>query len=244
VTGDRPRGAASSAALWIEALAVLAAAISALPERRSPFGISLVISAMERPSEIGLRRALGATKGHIRLQCFSEAILLAVLGGAAGKSRRAAAQVRCKTLASAGGACLRHQARISARGGAGQVRGGHDHGHDKDVRVEGPVLNHHLVDPFASAVVTPCRGGAQRKPSVLQDLSPPMAGGFVYQEVHRPRKAVQLRQQGIPPAPFRGIPPWSPRRGRGTMVVASAAAVITAGARGRTVSAAKGRRRK
>ncbi len=44
----------------------------------------MVISVLERRSEIGLRRALGATKGHIRIQFLSEAILLAALGGAAG----------------------------------------------------------------------------------------------------------------------------------------------------------------
>jgi putative ABC transport system permease protein len=44
----------------------------------------MVISVLERRSEIGLRRALGATKGHIRVQFLSEAILLALLGGAAG----------------------------------------------------------------------------------------------------------------------------------------------------------------
>jgi putative ABC transport system permease protein len=35
---------------------------------------------LERRSEIGLRRALGATKGHIRMQFLSEAIVLAVRG--------------------------------------------------------------------------------------------------------------------------------------------------------------------
>ena len=35
-------------------------------------------------SEIGLRRALGATKGHIRTQFLAEAILLAAFGGAVG----------------------------------------------------------------------------------------------------------------------------------------------------------------
>lgn len=45
---------------------------------------TMVISVLERRSEIGLRRALGATKGHIRLQFLSEAILLAALGGLAG----------------------------------------------------------------------------------------------------------------------------------------------------------------
>jgi putative ABC transport system permease protein len=44
----------------------------------------MVISVLERRSEIGLRRALGATRGHIRSQFLSEAILLSVLGGAVG----------------------------------------------------------------------------------------------------------------------------------------------------------------
>jgi putative ABC transport system permease protein len=44
----------------------------------------MVISVLERRSEIGLRRSLGATKGHIRTQFLSEAILLSILGGAVG----------------------------------------------------------------------------------------------------------------------------------------------------------------
>jgi putative ABC transport system permease protein len=44
----------------------------------------MIISVLERRSEIGLRRALGATKGHIRTQFLAEAILLALLGGVAG----------------------------------------------------------------------------------------------------------------------------------------------------------------
>ncbi len=44
----------------------------------------MIISVLERRSEIGLRRALGATKGNIRTQFLSEAILLALLGGLAG----------------------------------------------------------------------------------------------------------------------------------------------------------------
>jgi putative ABC transport system permease protein len=44
----------------------------------------MIISVLERRSEIGLRRALGATKGHIRVQFLSEAILLALMGGAVG----------------------------------------------------------------------------------------------------------------------------------------------------------------
>ena len=44
----------------------------------------MVISVLERRSEIGLRRALGATKAQIRTQFLAEAILLALLGGAVG----------------------------------------------------------------------------------------------------------------------------------------------------------------
>ncbi len=44
----------------------------------------MVISVLERRSEIGLRRALGATRGQIRTQFLSEAILLALAGGAFG----------------------------------------------------------------------------------------------------------------------------------------------------------------
>jgi putative ABC transport system permease protein len=44
---------------------------------------TMVISVLERRSEIGLRRALGATRGHIRIQFLAEAILLALSGGLA-----------------------------------------------------------------------------------------------------------------------------------------------------------------
>jgi putative ABC transport system permease protein len=44
----------------------------------------MIISVLERRSEIGLRRALGATKGHIRTQFLSEAVLLGILGGVVG----------------------------------------------------------------------------------------------------------------------------------------------------------------
>jgi putative ABC transport system permease protein len=47
-------------------------------------GNIMLISVLERRSEIGLRRSLGATKGHIRTQFLAEAILLALLGGAVG----------------------------------------------------------------------------------------------------------------------------------------------------------------
>jgi putative ABC transport system permease protein len=44
----------------------------------------MIISVLERRQEIGLRRALGATKGQIRTQFLAEAILLALAGGALG----------------------------------------------------------------------------------------------------------------------------------------------------------------
>jgi putative ABC transport system permease protein len=44
----------------------------------------MVISVLERRQEIGLRRALGATRGQIRTQFLAEAILLVLAGGAAG----------------------------------------------------------------------------------------------------------------------------------------------------------------
>jgi putative ABC transport system permease protein len=44
----------------------------------------MVVSVLERRSEIGLRRALGATKRHIALQFLTESVLLGTIGGAAG----------------------------------------------------------------------------------------------------------------------------------------------------------------
>lgn len=45
---------------------------------------TMVISVLERRREIGLRRSLGATRSHIRLQFLSEAVLLSAYGGFAG----------------------------------------------------------------------------------------------------------------------------------------------------------------
>jgi putative ABC transport system permease protein len=53
----------------------------------------MIISVLERRSEIGLRRALGATRGQIRTQFLSEAIVLAFLGGAVGVAAGALATV-------------------------------------------------------------------------------------------------------------------------------------------------------
>ncbi len=44
----------------------------------------MVIAVIERRNEIGLRRALGATRAHIRRQFLTEALLLSTIGGLAG----------------------------------------------------------------------------------------------------------------------------------------------------------------
>jgi putative ABC transport system permease protein len=44
----------------------------------------MVISVLERRAEIGVRRALGATRGHIRAQFLVEATVLALMGGVIG----------------------------------------------------------------------------------------------------------------------------------------------------------------
>ena len=45
---------------------------------------TMVISVLERRAEIGLRRALGATRRHVGAQFLTESVVLSVLGGTAG----------------------------------------------------------------------------------------------------------------------------------------------------------------
>jgi len=69
-------GAFNSLFLGLGAVSLLVGAVGV--------GNIMLIGVLERRSEIGLRRALGAKKGQIRAQFLSEAILLALLGGFAG----------------------------------------------------------------------------------------------------------------------------------------------------------------
>jgi putative ABC transport system permease protein len=77
------KGALNSLFLGLGAVSLLVGAIGV--------GNVMLISVLERRSEIGLRRALGATKAHIRSQFLTEAMLLAIIGGAAGVGLGAAA---------------------------------------------------------------------------------------------------------------------------------------------------------
>ena len=70
------QGALNSLFLGLGAVSLLVGAVGV--------GNIMLISVLERRSEIGLRRALGATKRNIRNQFLSEAILLALIGGAVG----------------------------------------------------------------------------------------------------------------------------------------------------------------
>jgi putative ABC transport system permease protein len=53
----------------------------------------MIISVLERRSEIGLRRALGATRDQIRTQFLGESVLLALIGGVVGVFAGAVATV-------------------------------------------------------------------------------------------------------------------------------------------------------
>ena len=77
------KGALDTLFLGLGAVALLVGAI----------GVAniMVISVLERRSEIGLRRALGATRGQIRAQFLAEAILLSLAGGVIGVIAGAAA---------------------------------------------------------------------------------------------------------------------------------------------------------
>jgi putative ABC transport system permease protein len=86
VSVSRPSDAIAARAAASSAFTSLFLALGAVALLVGGVGIAnvMVISVLERRSEIGLRRALGATRGHVSLQFLAEALLLSALGGLAG----------------------------------------------------------------------------------------------------------------------------------------------------------------
>ena len=93
VTVSQPSDALTAQADAQGALGTLFLGLGAVALLVGAIGVAniMVISVLERRSEIGLRRALGATRGNIRIQFLAEAILLSLAGGVIGVITGAAA---------------------------------------------------------------------------------------------------------------------------------------------------------
>jgi putative ABC transport system permease protein len=94
-TVSQPSAALTARAQAQSALGSLFLGLGAVALLVGAVGVAniMIISVLERRSEIGLRRALGATKGQIRIQFLAEAILLALAGGAVGVAAGVAATI-------------------------------------------------------------------------------------------------------------------------------------------------------
>ncbi|MEM9514270.1 MAG: ABC transporter permease [Actinomycetota bacterium] len=86
VTVSRPSDALEAEAAADDTLTTLFLGLGAVALLVGGIGIAnvMVIAVIERRGEIGLRRALGATRAHIRRQFLTEAVILSALGGTAG----------------------------------------------------------------------------------------------------------------------------------------------------------------
>ena len=93
VTVSQPSDALTAQADAKSALGTLFLGLGAVALLVGAIGVAniMVISVLERRSEIGLRRALGATRGQIRTQFLAEAVLLSLAGGVIGVITGAAA---------------------------------------------------------------------------------------------------------------------------------------------------------